>query len=98
MMHDVARHHVTGPIRINPGTLIEQLYGNLSRVHDDYWLASCIEVDEITCETISETGKMKIRDGELTVLLLPVCELEPLPSCLHFKKISDDWVTTRSWR
>jgi hypothetical protein len=55
--HDVARHYVTGPIRINPGTLIEQLYRNFLGVQNDYWLASCIEVDEITCETIQKWVK-----------------------------------------
>ena len=46
--------------------------------------------------TTSEIDKIKIR-GELTVLLVPPCKLEPLP-CGHLEKISQDWVTTRPWR
>ena len=42
-------------------------------------------------------AKRELEGDELTVFLLPLCKLEPLP-CFHLKKISYDWVTTRPWR
>ena len=46
--HDVESDDVTWPIRIYVRASIEHISGNFVRVHDDYWLTGCVEVDEVT--------------------------------------------------
>jgi hypothetical protein len=46
--HDFACDNVAGPIRICPGSSIEEVSSDFVRAEDDYWLTSCVQVDQIT--------------------------------------------------